>query len=57
MCAHRMLLELCVTPPHPLSSRVGAGRGRAIPLAVMPSLHQFAVMFAVTVGNKRRFEA
>ena len=31
-CAHRRLLELCVTPPQPQPSRVGAGRGRAIPL-------------------------
>src|SRR5262245_9196864 len=31
-CAHRVHPELCVTPPLPPSSRVGAGRGRAIPL-------------------------
>jgi hypothetical protein len=28
-----MLLELCVTPPQPQPSRVGAGRGRAIPFS------------------------
>jgi hypothetical protein len=31
-CAHCMLLELCITPPQAQSSRLGAGRGRAIPL-------------------------
>jgi hypothetical protein len=32
-CAHRMLLELCFTPPQPQPSRLRAERGRAIPLA------------------------
>src|SRR5262245_446314 len=31
-CANRRLLELYVTPAQPQPSRVGAGRGRAIPL-------------------------
>src|SRR5262249_1848207 len=35
-CAHRRLLELCVTPPQPQPSRVGAGCGRAIPLGDIP---------------------